>query len=46
MRGAELREAIERPAHLVGCELEPGLTELLLNGVRGQPRGCRCSSSH
>ena len=33
----ELRLAIERPASLVGCELEPGLTELLLRDVAGQP---------
>ena len=33
----ELRLAIERPAYLVGCELEPGLTERLLHDVEGQP---------
>ena len=33
----ELRLAIERPAFLVGCELEPGLTERLLHDVEGQP---------
>ncbi|MEO6807628.1 MAG: WD40 repeat domain-containing protein, partial [Isosphaeraceae bacterium] len=32
----ELRMAIERPAQLVGCELEPGLTDLLLQDVKGQ----------
>ena len=32
----ELRRAIEQPAHLVGCELEPGLTDLLLQDVRDQ----------
>ena len=31
-----MREAIERPAYLVGCELEPGLTALLLDDVRSQ----------
>lgn len=31
----ELRRAIERPAQLVGCELEPGLTELLLRETAG-----------
>ena len=33
----ELRRAIEQPAHLVGCKLEPGLTERLLHDVAGQP---------
>ena len=37
MTAAELREAIERPAYLVGCEVEPGLTERLLADVEGQP---------
>jgi hypothetical protein len=32
----ELRSAIERPANLVGCEIEPGLTEMLLHHVKGQ----------
>lgn len=32
----ELRSAIERPAGLVGCELEPGLTALLLKDTQGQ----------
>jgi hypothetical protein len=36
MKGDELRLAIERPASLVGCELEPGLTEMLLHDVEGQ----------
>ena len=33
----ELRRAIEQPAYRVGCEIEPGLTELLLHDVTGQP---------
>jgi WD40 repeat protein len=37
MTAPELREAIERPAFLVGCELEPALTERLLADVKGQP---------
>ncbi len=37
MTAVELREAIERPAELGGRELEPGLTELLLNDVERQP---------
>ena len=32
----ELRLAIERPAELAGCTLEPGLTDLLLQDVQGQ----------
>ena len=36
MREVELREAIERPAYLVGCEVEPALTERLLADVAGQ----------
>jgi tetratricopeptide (TPR) repeat protein/energy-coupling factor transporter ATP-binding protein EcfA2 len=32
----ELRLAIERPADLAGCTLEPGLTDLLLQDVQGQ----------
>ena len=32
----ELREVIERPAQLVGLELEPGLTEMLLNEMEDQ----------
>jgi len=32
----ELRLAIEHPAALVGCTLEPGLTDLLLQDVQGQ----------
>jgi WD40 repeat protein len=32
----ELRSAIEHPAALVGCELEPGLTDLLLQETEGQ----------
>jgi len=33
----ELRQAIERPIRLVGCELEAGLVPLLLQDVRRQP---------
>ncbi|HEV3344184.1 MAG TPA: TIR domain-containing protein [Pirellulales bacterium] len=33
----ELREAIERPAQLAGCEIEPGLVELLVDDVLHQP---------
>jgi hypothetical protein len=33
----ELRRAIVRPAQLVGCELEPGLVDLLVQEVRHQP---------
>jgi hypothetical protein len=33
----ELRRAIERPTQLVGCELESGLVDLLLQDVRYQP---------
>jgi formylglycine-generating enzyme required for sulfatase activity len=33
----ELRRAIERPTQLVGCELEAGLVDLLLQDVRHQP---------
>src|SRR6185312_13745240 len=36
MRTVELREAIERPAYLVGCEVEPALTERLLADAEGQ----------
>ena len=32
----ELRLAIKRPAYLVGCELQPGLMDLLLQDVEGQ----------
>ena len=32
----ELRLAIEHPAALVGCTMEPGLSDLLLQDVRGQ----------
>ncbi|MBS0203856.1 MAG: toll/interleukin-1 receptor domain-containing protein [Planctomycetes bacterium] len=34
---AELREVIERPAQLVGLELESGLTEVLLKEMEDQP---------
>ena len=37
MSTAELREAIERPAFLAGCGVEPALTERLLADVEGQP---------
>ena len=37
MHEDELREAIEQPAYLVGCEPEPALTERLLADVKGQP---------
>ena len=37
MTAAELREAIEQPAVLVSCEVQPGLTERLLADVEGQP---------
>jgi hypothetical protein len=33
----ELRRAIERPIQLVGCELESGLVDLLIQHVRRQP---------
>ena len=33
----ELRRAIERPTQLVGCELEAGLVDLLVQDVRHQP---------
>src|SRR5262249_24361156 len=36
MREDELRSAIERPAYLVGCEVERALTERLLADVEGQ----------
>ena len=36
MTTTELREAIERPVYLVGCEVEPPLTERLLADVKGQ----------
>jgi hypothetical protein len=37
MTGDELRRAIEMPTQLVGCELEAGLVDLLLQDVRHQP---------
>ena len=37
MQEDELREAINRPAYLVGCEVEPALSERLLADVEGQP---------
>jgi hypothetical protein len=36
MTDDELRRAIERPTQLVGCELESGLVDLLMQDVRGQ----------
>lgn len=33
----ELREAIEKPAQMAGCELEAGLVDLLVNEVADQP---------
>jgi WD40 repeat protein len=39
MSDDEIRRAIERPAQLSGLELEPGLTERLLEDVRHQPGG-------
>jgi hypothetical protein len=36
MREDELRRAIERPTQLVGCELEAGLVDLLVQDVRHQ----------
>ena len=41
----ELRRAIERPALLAGGEFEPGLVEMLLHEVEGQPGSLLCSSS-
>jgi len=37
MSAEELRQAIEEPARSTKCELEPGLVELLLADVKGQP---------
>ncbi len=45
MRREELREAIERPAYLVGCEVEAALTERLLADVAGQRGPSRSFSS-
>jgi WD40 repeat protein len=39
MSEAELRRAIEEPARLAGCELEGGLTELLIRDVLGEIGG-------
>ncbi len=36
MSDDEMRSAIERPAQLVGAEMESGLTELLLEHIRGR----------
>ena len=37
MNDEELRTAIERPARLSGCRLEPGLVDLLVRDVLDQP---------
>jgi WD40 repeat protein len=37
MTDEELRRAVECPALLVGCELEAGLVDLLVQAVRAQP---------
>src|SRR5208337_1816564 len=37
MTNVELRAAIEQPSFLVGCEVEPALTERLLADVEGRP---------
>jgi hypothetical protein len=37
MTEQELRRAIERPTQLVGCELDAGLVDLLVQDVRHQP---------
>jgi WD40 repeat protein len=37
MSEEELRSAIERPAAVVGLRLEPGLTDLILDDVAGEP---------
>ena len=39
MTDDELHRAIERPAQLAGCELEPGLAQRLVDDVRDQPGG-------
>ncbi|MDH3719820.1 MAG: TIR domain-containing protein, partial [Planctomycetota bacterium] len=39
MQPKHLQQAIECPAQLAGCELEPGLTEMLLEGMENQPGG-------
>jgi WD40 repeat protein/class 3 adenylate cyclase len=39
MTEPELREVIERPAREAGLRLEPGLVELLLRDVSGEPGG-------
>ena len=39
MTDDELHRAIERPAQLAGCELEPGLAQRLVQDVRDQPGG-------
>src|SRR4029450_8828144 len=37
MTAAELRDAVERPAFLIGCEPAPALTERFLADAEGQP---------
>ena len=37
MNESELRDAIEEPARLVGCRLEPGLVHLLVRDVVNEP---------
>ena len=37
MSNDELREVIEEPARAVGCEVEPGLVEILLRDMKEQP---------
>jgi WD40 repeat protein len=37
LQAEQLRASIERPAHMVGCEFEPGLVDLLVEETLGQP---------
>ena len=39
MREADLRRAIEGPAHRAGLRLEPGLVDLMVREVDGEPAG-------
>ena len=39
MREPELRRAIEAPAHRAGLRLEPGLVDLMIREVEGEPAG-------
>jgi hypothetical protein len=41
MTDAELERAVTRPARLAGLRLEPGLVELVLRDVAGEPGRCR-----